>query len=55
MFTTVEMDVDLSDVASSKFGDFHAGALSAKVNTGPLNDFVVKVWLDRAQGRSEVN
>ena len=51
IFTTVEMQADLSKVGSSAGGDFQTGALSKVINTDQTNDIVIKAWLLRAKER----
>ncbi|KAJ4983280.1 DEAD/DEAH box helicase [Stagonosporopsis vannaccii] len=51
VFTTVQMQADLTKVASAANGDFHTAALSKAINTNETNDLVVKAWSAKAQGR----
>jgi ATP-dependent helicase IRC3 len=47
-FTTVQADIDLSDVTvSSKSGDFNATSLAHVVNTPAVNELILRTWLDK--------
>jgi ATP-dependent helicase IRC3 len=52
VFTTVEMNADLTKVGASSGGDFQTSALSKIINTDETNDLVVKAWLTKAKERS---
>jgi ATP-dependent helicase IRC3 len=51
IFTTVEMQADLSKVGSGVGGDFQTGALSKVINTDQTNEIMVRAWLLRAKER----
>ena len=46
-FTAVQADLDLSHVASSG-GDYVTTSLARVVNQPPVNELLVRIWLDRA-------
>lgn len=52
VFTTVEINADLTKIGSSSTGDFHTAALSKAINTTETNELVVKAWLTKAKGRA---
>jgi ATP-dependent helicase IRC3 len=51
IFTTVEMQADLSRVGSGIGGDFQTGALSKVVNTDQTNEIVIQAWMAKAKER----
>lgn len=52
VFTTVEMEADLTKVSSTRTGDFQTAALSKAINTDETNDLVVQAWSAKAKDRS---
>ncbi|KAI6007292.1 P-loop containing nucleoside triphosphate hydrolase protein [Pisolithus albus] len=51
-FTTVQANIDLRNVrVSTKTGDFSATSLAHVVDTGTVNNLVVRAWMDRAGDR----
>ncbi|KAI1788749.1 P-loop containing nucleoside triphosphate hydrolase protein [Ganoderma leucocontextum] len=52
LFTTVHADIDLSGVTiNSNSGDFNPTSLAHVINTKPVNELIVRTWLDKAAGR----
>jgi len=47
-FTSVRARINLSEVSTSQAGDFNPTSLAKVVNTDPINDLVVRAWIDRA-------
>ncbi|KAM5529998.1 hypothetical protein V8D89_016337 [Ganoderma adspersum] len=52
LFTTVHADIDLSGVTvNSTSGDFNPTSLAHVINTQPVNELIVRTWLDKGAGR----
>jgi ATP-dependent helicase IRC3 len=51
VFTTVEIQADLTKVATGATGDFQSGALSKVINTDETNELVIKAWRAKAKDR----
>ena len=48
LFTTVHADIDLSGVTvNSNSGDFNPTSLAHVINTQPVNELIVRTWLDK--------
>ncbi|PIL31885.1 transporter [Ganoderma sinense ZZ0214-1] len=52
LFTTVRADIDLSGVTvNSSSGDFNPTSLGHVINTQPVNELIVRTWLDKGEDR----
>ena len=51
MFTTVRTNVNLNKLRCAVDEDYTVGELGRVINTPEMNEFTVRAWLSRAQGR----
>jgi hypothetical protein len=48
-FTSVKADLNLKEVTlNAQTGDFNPASLAEQLNQRPINELVVKSWIDRA-------